>query len=124
MKSIILLVLLPFTLFAQQKNPVATVCDMLIRNGKIIDGSGNSWYYGDIAVKDGKIVAAGTSGGDFALARYGANGTFGLPGNGNKVSTDFGATDEQNVINYAPGIYLVTVIDEKQRRTIMLNKEY
>jgi N-acyl-D-amino-acid deacylase len=59
MKSIILLVLFPFTLFAQQKNPVATVCDILIHNGKIIDGSGNSWYYGDIAVKDGKIVAVG-----------------------------------------------------------------
>lgn len=33
--------------------------DILIRNGKIIDGSGNSWYYGDIAVKDGKIAAIG-----------------------------------------------------------------
>ena len=52
-------ILLPFTLFAQQKNPVAIGCDILIRNGKIIDGSGNSWYYGDIAVKDGKIVAVG-----------------------------------------------------------------
>jgi len=31
-------------------------CDILIRNGKIIDGTGNSWYYGDIAVKDGKIL--------------------------------------------------------------------
>jgi N-acyl-D-amino-acid deacylase len=59
MKSILLLALLPFTLFAQQKNPVATGCDILIRNGKIIDGSGNSWYYGDIAVKDGKIAAVG-----------------------------------------------------------------
>jgi N-acyl-D-amino-acid deacylase len=30
--------------------------DLLIRNGKIIDGTGNSWYYADIAVKDGKIL--------------------------------------------------------------------
>ena len=59
MKSILLFALLPFTLFAQQKNPVATGCDLLIRNGKIIDGGGNSWYYGDIAVKDGKIAAVG-----------------------------------------------------------------
>ena len=29
--------------------------DLLIRNGKIIDGSGNGWYYADIAIKDGKI---------------------------------------------------------------------
>lgn len=34
-------------------------CDILIHNGKIIDGTGNSWYYGDIAVKDGKIIAIG-----------------------------------------------------------------
>jgi len=59
MKSILLFALLPFTLFAQQKNPVATGCDLLIRNGKIIDGGGNSWYYGDIAVNDGKIAAVG-----------------------------------------------------------------
>ena len=31
--------------------------DLLLRNGKIIDGTGNSWYYADIAVKDGKIVS-------------------------------------------------------------------
>ena len=31
--------------------------DIIIRNGKIIDGTGNSWYYADIAIKDGRIVA-------------------------------------------------------------------
>lgn len=36
-----------------------TTADLLIRNGKIIDGTGNSWYYGDLAVKDGKIIKAG-----------------------------------------------------------------
>ena len=58
MKSILVFVLLPLTLLAQQTKPPAA-CDILIRNGKIIDGSGNNWYYGDIAVKDGKIVAVG-----------------------------------------------------------------
>jgi len=33
--------------------------DIIIRNGKIIDGTGNSWYYGDVAVQDGKITAIG-----------------------------------------------------------------
>jgi N-acyl-D-amino-acid deacylase len=37
----------------------AQTCDILIRNGKIIDGSGNNWYYGTIAVKDGKILKIG-----------------------------------------------------------------
>ena len=31
--------------------------DIIIRNGKIINGAGNSWYYADIAVKDGRIAA-------------------------------------------------------------------
>ncbi|HTL09161.1 MAG TPA: D-aminoacylase [Chitinophagaceae bacterium] len=31
--------------------------DLVIKNGKIIDGTGNSWFYADIAVKDGKIAA-------------------------------------------------------------------
>jgi N-acyl-D-amino-acid deacylase len=33
--------------------------DLLIVNGKIVDGTGNSWYYGDIAIKEGKIVKVG-----------------------------------------------------------------
>ncbi|MFP5040918.1 N-acyl-D-amino-acid deacylase family protein [Parasediminibacterium sp. JCM 36343] len=33
--------------------------DILIKNGKIVDGTGNSWLYGDIAVTDGKIMAIG-----------------------------------------------------------------
>jgi N-acyl-D-amino-acid deacylase len=31
--------------------------DIIVRNGKIIDGTGNSWYYADIAIKDGRIIA-------------------------------------------------------------------
>lgn len=49
------LLLLPLTVFSQQP-----VYDIIIRNGKIIDGTGNSWYYGDLAIKDGKIVAVGS----------------------------------------------------------------
>ncbi len=33
--------------------------DVLIKNGRIIDGTGNSWYYGDVAVQNGKIAAIG-----------------------------------------------------------------
>lgn len=33
--------------------------DLIIRNGKIYDGTGNSWYYGDLAVKNGKILKTG-----------------------------------------------------------------
>jgi N-acyl-D-amino-acid deacylase len=54
MKKLWILLLLPVSLFGQQY-------DILIRNGKIIDGAGNSWFYGDVAVKDGKIAAIGKS---------------------------------------------------------------
>ncbi len=33
--------------------------DLIIKNGKIIDGTGNSWFYADIAVKNGKIAKVG-----------------------------------------------------------------
>ncbi|HUS03149.1 MAG TPA: D-aminoacylase [Chitinophagaceae bacterium] len=35
--------------------------DILIKNGRIIDGTGNSWYNGDIAISNGKIIYAGKS---------------------------------------------------------------
>lgn len=54
MKLFVLLLFFPFALVAQNSS-----CDILIKNGKIIDGAGNSWYYGDIAVKDGKIIKTG-----------------------------------------------------------------
>jgi N-acyl-D-aspartate/D-glutamate deacylase len=33
------------------------VYDLVIRNGRVIDGTGNPWFHADVAVKDGKIVA-------------------------------------------------------------------
>jgi N-acyl-D-amino-acid deacylase len=38
---------------------MAQQADVLIINGKILDGSGNSWFYGDIAIKNGKIISIG-----------------------------------------------------------------
>ena len=53
MKKLFYLLLLVVTVSHAQQ------ADILIKNGKIIDGTGNSWTVGDIAVKDGKIVAKG-----------------------------------------------------------------
>jgi len=46
-------------LFYQALSAQDVACDILIKNGKIIDGTGNGWYYGNIAVKDGKILKTG-----------------------------------------------------------------
>jgi N-acyl-D-amino-acid deacylase len=43
--------------------PLATAAepayDLVIRNGKIVDGSGNPWVFGDVAVRGDRIVAVG-----------------------------------------------------------------
>ena len=51
MTRYILFLLFPCALIAQDNY------DIIIRNGKIIDGTGNSWYYADIGIKAGKIVS-------------------------------------------------------------------
>lgn len=33
--------------------------DIIIENGRIIDGTGNPWYYGDIGILGDRIVSAG-----------------------------------------------------------------
>ncbi len=38
--------------------------DLLVKNGRIIDGSGGPSFYGDVAVKDGKIVEVGKLSGE------------------------------------------------------------
>jgi N-acyl-D-amino-acid deacylase len=42
---------------AQEKPPAAF--DIVITNGRIIDGTGSPWYSGDIGIRDGKIAAIG-----------------------------------------------------------------
>ncbi|MEY4049753.1 MAG: hypothetical protein RL262_587, partial [Bacteroidota bacterium] len=37
----------------------AQQADYIIRNGKLIDGSGNNWQYKDVAIQNNKIIAIG-----------------------------------------------------------------
>lgn len=53
--------------------------DIIIKNGKIIDGAGNPWYYGDVGVKDGKIKVISKLG-DNAKKIIDAKGLFVAPG--------------------------------------------
>ena len=42
--------------------------DLLIINGRVFDGTGNSWIRADIAIKDGRILRVGSVS-DFAAPR-------------------------------------------------------
>ena len=37
----------------------AAAYDLVIRNAKIVDGTGNPWFYGDVAIRGERIVAVG-----------------------------------------------------------------
>ncbi|MEJ7769744.1 MAG: D-aminoacylase [Chitinophagaceae bacterium] len=46
--------LFPVCIMAQQKD-----AEILIVNGRVIDGTGNNWYYANVSIRDGKIFKIG-----------------------------------------------------------------
>lgn len=46
-------------LLALSITATAQTYDLLLTGGKIVDGTGNPWFYSDIAIKDGKIARIG-----------------------------------------------------------------
>ncbi|MFF1658467.1 calcium-binding protein [Streptomyces sp. NPDC058255] len=79
--------------------------------GRVVTDFGDYEFVNGVAVQsDGKIVAAGSTGGDFALARYNANGSLDSGfGTGGRVTTDFGGTnDRANDLALQPDGRIVT----------------
>jgi len=68
--------LLPILLFAAAANPY----DIVIRNGRIIDGTGSPWYAGDVGIRAGKIAAVGHLEGEPARRSIDARGMVVAPG--------------------------------------------
>jgi len=52
-KTFVILFILPALLHAQQH------FDIILKNGKIIDGTGNPWFYGDVGIIKDKIIKIG-----------------------------------------------------------------
>src|SRR5438270_51949 len=52
MKRIFLVLLFALPMYAQNY-------DVLIRNGRVLDGAGNPWVYADVAIKGDRIVLVG-----------------------------------------------------------------
>ncbi len=72
-KILFFLFCLPFFSFSQQ-------ADIVIRNGKLLDGTGNSWRYADVAITSNKIVAIGKLNEWKATKEINANGLYIAPG--------------------------------------------
>ncbi len=53
---LIALNLLRAPLAAQQVEPIY---DIVIRNGRVLDGSRNTWILADVAIKDGRLARIG-----------------------------------------------------------------
>jgi N-acyl-D-amino-acid deacylase len=65
---------------ASDETAAAAPCDLIIRNGKIVDGTGNPWYVGDVAIRGDKIVAVGRALAGKAKKEIDAKGLIVAPG--------------------------------------------
>jgi hypothetical protein len=54
--------------------------DLLVRNGRIFDGSGNPWFRGDVGIVDGRMAAVGNLPAPTATRSVDAGGRFVAPG--------------------------------------------
>ena len=50
-----------FLAFAQSHTAQSPAYDLVLRNGRIVDGSGSPWYRGDVAIRGDSIVKIGAS---------------------------------------------------------------
>ena len=68
------------TLLAQTASVAGPGYDVIIRNGRIIDGTGNPWVSGDVAIQGERIAAIGSLAGATAMRTIDASGLIVAPG--------------------------------------------
>lgn len=61
--------LLVFITFSLSLSLAAEDFDILIKNGKIVDGTGNPWFYSDIGIIGDKIIEIGNLAGKKAAKK-------------------------------------------------------
>lgn len=76
MPRVILWLLLAAPLMVQAAEPY----DLVIRNGRVVDGTGNPWFYADVAIRGDRIVAMGKLDGAAAKRSIDAQGLVVAPG--------------------------------------------
>ena len=57
-----------------------STADLIIKNGRILDGTGNSWFLADVAIKEGKIIKIGKLNNVTAVKTIDAKGLYVSPG--------------------------------------------
>ena len=100
--------------FAALRQPATTqTLDVIIRNGRVLDGSGNPFFYADIGIRGDEIVAVGDLGGQSADRVIDARGHYVTPGFiGLHEHIDRGILGGDNrVTNYTTQGFTTGVID-------------
>jgi N-acyl-D-amino-acid deacylase len=78
--GIFFLALAPTIVARSQQGSAEAPYDVVIRHGHILDGTGNPWYAGDIAIRGDRIAAIGTLEGAKARRVIDASGLVVSPG--------------------------------------------
>ena len=73
-------VLLGARVLLAQRVALATPFDVVILNGRILDGTGSPWYSGDVGIRNGRIAAIGRLDAAPATERIDARGQIVAPG--------------------------------------------
>jgi len=77
---IVLALVLAATLLMPPAEAQVEGYDIVIMNGRIVDGTGNPWFYGDVAIRAGRIIKVGFLGAARARRRIDARGMIVAPG--------------------------------------------